>query len=132
MKFIRMMLNDGAGAQHRVLQPETVAFMSANGLGALKSGGFKTSQPATSNDGEFFAGLSKSWAYTFMVNDEDAPTGRPAGSLMWTGLANLYYWIDRKNGIGGLLAAQVIPFFDVAAYPAFLDFESAVYRSLRA
>jgi len=32
-----------------------------------------------SNDAEFFPGLSKSWAFTFMVNDEKAPTGRPAG-----------------------------------------------------
>ena len=28
-----------------------------------------------SNDAEFFPGLKKSWAYTFMVNDEEAPTG---------------------------------------------------------
>ena len=33
-----------------------------------------------------------------MVNDEKAPTGRPAGALGWAGLANLFYWIDRQNG----------------------------------
>lgn len=58
--------------------------------------------PALSNDAEFFPGMPKSWAYTFMINDEDAPTGRPAGSLAWAGLANLYYWIDRRNSIAGL------------------------------
>ena len=128
MKFIRMILNDGAGPNGRVLKAETVEQMSKNGLGKLKSGGWTTSIPSLSNDGEFFPGLTKSWAYTFQVNDEDAPTGRPAGSLMWAGLANLFYWIDRKNGIGGFLGSQILPFQDVAAYPGFVDFETVVYQ----
>ena len=130
MKFIRMLLNDGDGANGRVLRAETVQRMSQNGLGALKSGGWVTTNPSLSNSGEFFPGLSKSWAYTFMVNDEVTPTGRPAGSLMWAGLGNLYYWIDRKNRIGGFWGTQILPFQDVASYPGFVDFESAVYRSL--
>lgn len=131
MKFIRMVLNDGAGPNGRVLKAETVEQMAQNGLGDLKSGGWTTSIPSLSNDGEFLPGVSKSWAYTFMVNDEDAPTGRPAGSLMWAGLANLFYWIDRKNGIGGFMGTQILPFQDVAAYPGFVDFETAVYRHAR-
>ena len=58
--------------------------------------------------------MPKSWAYTFMVNDEDAPTGLPAGSLGWTGLANLYFWIDMRNRIAGYWAAQLLPFADAA------------------
>ena len=131
MKFIRMLLNDGDGANGRVLRAETVQRMSQNGLGALKSGGWVTTNPSLSNSGEFFPGLSKSWAYTFMVNDEVTPTGRPAGSLMWAGLGNLYYWIDRKNRIGGFWGTQILPFQDVASYPGFVDFESAVYRTLK-
>src|SRR3954447_24956278 len=44
-----------------------------------------------------------------MINDEPAPTGRPAGALGWAGLPNLFYWIDRQNGIGGFWATQVSP-----------------------
>lgn len=131
MKFIRMILNDGAGPYGRVLKPETVAQMSQNGLGALKSGGWITSDPSLSNNGEFFVGVQKSWAYTFQVNEDPAPTGRPAGQLMWAGLANLFYWIDRKNGIGGFLATQMFPFQDVASYLGFLEFESAIYSTLK-
>lgn len=131
MKFIRMMLNDGAGPKGRVLKAETVAQMSQNGLGKLKSGGWVTSIPSLSNAGEFFPGLSKSWAYTFMVNDDETPSGRPAGQLMWAGLANLFYWIDRKNGIGGFWGSQILPFQDIASYPGFVDFETAVYRNRR-
>jgi methyl acetate hydrolase len=131
MNFIRMVLNDGAGANGRVLKAETVEQMSRNGLGALKSGGWTTSIPSLSNTGEFFPGLPKSWAYTFMVNDEPTPSGRPAGSLMWAGLANLFYWIDRENGIGGFWGSQILPFQDVSSYPGYVDFETAVYRNLK-
>lgn len=130
MKFIRMVLNDGAGANGRVLKAETVEQMSRNGLGALKAGGWTTSIPSLSNTGEFFPGLPKSWGYTFMINDEATPSGRPAGSLMWAGLANLFYWIDRQNGIGGFWGSQILPFQDVSSYPGYVDFETAVYRNL--
>lgn len=128
MKFIRMILNDGTGPNGRVLKPETVRRMSQNGLGALKSGGWVSSIPSLANDGEFFPGLSKSWGYTFQINDEQTPSGRPAGQLMWAGLTNMFYWIDRQNGIGGMWGSQILPFQDVASYPGFVDFETAVYR----
>jgi len=131
MKFIRMILNDGAGPNGRVLKAETVAQMAKDGLGNLSSTGWTTSIPALSNDGEFFPGVPKGWGLTFMVNREDTPSGRPAGSLMWAGLANLFFWIDRKNGIGGYWASQILPFQDIASYPGFVDFETAVYRNFR-
>jgi methyl acetate hydrolase len=130
MKFIRMILNDGAGPNGRVLKPDTVEAMCKNGLPAgMTSGGWKTSIPSLSNDGEFEPGVRKTWAYTFQRNEEPASTGRPAGSLMWAGLGNLFYWIDRKNGIGGFWGSQILPFQDVASYPGFVDFEGAVYRN---
>jgi methyl acetate hydrolase len=85
--------------------------------------------PSLSLDVEFFPGLSKSWALTFMVNDTEAPTGRPAGAIGWAGLANLFYWIDRQNGIGGFWATQILPFGDPVSLNGYLDFETAVYRS---
>jgi methyl acetate hydrolase len=129
-KFIRMWLNDGQGTHSRVLKPETVAAAEKNGLGELKIKGLPGVIPSLSNYAEFFPGMSKSWALTFMVNDKDAPTGRPAGSLAWAGLANLYYWIDRRNGIGGFWATQILPFADPASVGGYLDFETAVYESL--
>jgi methyl acetate hydrolase len=131
MKFIRMVLNDGAGVEGRVLKAETVAQMASNGLGALKSGPWTSSNPAYANSGDFFPGLSKSWSYTFQVLDEDAPTGRPAGALSWAGLANTYFWIDRKHGIGGMWGTQILPFQDIGSYPGFVEFETAVYRAVK-
>ncbi|MCA1717606.1 MAG: beta-lactamase family protein [Actinobacteria bacterium] len=131
MKFIRMILNDGDGANGRVLKAETVEAMSRNGLGDMKIKALPGALPDLSNDAEFFPGMPKSWGYTFMINDEDAPTGRPAGELGWAGLANLFYWIDRKNGIGGFWATQILPFADPVSFTGYMDFETTVYSHLR-
>jgi methyl acetate hydrolase len=131
MKFIRMIPNDGNGAIGRVLKPETVQQMCKDGLGDLSSGGWPTSIPSLTNEGEFFPGPRKGWAYTFQFNREETPSGRPAGSLMWAGLSNVFFWIDRKNGIGGYWGSQILPFQDIASYPGFVDFETAIYRNLR-
>ena len=101
-----------------------------NGLGDQKIKGLPGVIPSVSHDAEFFPGMSKSWALSFMINEKDAPTGRPAGSLAWAGLANLYYWIDRQNGIGGFWATQVLPFVDPTSVTGYLDFETAVYAGM--
>ncbi|WP_092806118.1 serine hydrolase domain-containing protein [Rhodococcus globerulus] len=128
MKFIRMWLNDGAGSQGRVLSQETVAAATKNGLEGQHVGLLPGVIPTLSNDAEFFPGVPKGWAYSFMTNEEVAPTGRPAGSLAWAGLANLFYWIDRQSGVGGFWATQILPFADAGSVGGYLDFESAVYR----
>jgi methyl acetate hydrolase len=132
LRFLRMWLDDGASPSgEQVLRPETVELAVANQLGELKVKALPGVIPALSNDAEFFPGLSKSWSYTFMVNDEDAPTGRPAGSIAWAGLANLYFWIDRRNDIAGYWATQVLPFADAASVGGYLDLEAATYRALQ-
>jgi methyl acetate hydrolase len=129
-RFIRMWLNDGAGENGRVLMAETVRAAVTNGLGDKKIKMLPGVIPSLSNDAEFFPGMPKSWCYTFMINDEDAPTGRPAGALGWAGLANLFYWIDRKNGLGGYWATQILPFADPVSFTGHMDFETAAYQNL--
>lgn len=131
MKFIRMWLDDGAGPAGRVLRPDTVAWAVKGGLGGSQMVTMLRGVDRTmSNDAEFFPGIAKDWSHTFMVNTEPAPTGRPAGSLGWAGLANCFFWIDRRNGIGGYWATQILPFGDPVSFPAFLEFEAAIYRAL--
>ncbi len=132
MRFIRMWLNDGEGEHGRVLKRETILMAEKNGLGDKKIKLLPGVAVAFTNDAEFFPGLSKSWALTFMVNDETAPTGRPAGALGWAGLANLFYWIDRRNGVGGFWATQILPFGDPVSFQGYMDFETAVYQSIAA
>jgi methyl acetate hydrolase len=130
MAFIRMWLNDGQGEHGVVLKPETAQMAVLNHLGDLKLTMLAGVIPFYSNDMEFFPGISKSWSLPFMINDEQAPTGRPAGALGWGGVANTYYWIDRANGYGGFWATQTLPWADATAFGGYLEFETALYASL--
>ena len=130
LKFVRMILNRGAANGHQVLQPETVDMMARNQMGECRVRAVKTAMPPLSNDAEFFPGMPKAWGLTFMINMEEAPTGRTAGSLAWAGLANSYYWIDPKKGVGGVYLTQILPFADEKSLPLFFAFEKAVYRHL--
>jgi methyl acetate hydrolase len=131
MKFIRMILNEGtADDGTRVLRAETVRTMSQNQMGDCRVCMLPTTNPAMTLDAEFFPGQEKTWGLTFMINPQQAPTGRSAGSLAWAGLANSYYWIDPAKGIGGVFLTQILPFVDRPALGLYLDFETAVYAGL--
>ena len=129
-KFIRMILNDGELDGVRVLKAETVATMCENHIGDLRVQNLKTVAPPFTNDAEFFPGQPKSWGLTFQINETAADTGRPAGTLMWAGLANSFYWIDRTNGIGGAYLSQILPFADEKSMGLFFDIEKSVYQAI--
>jgi methyl acetate hydrolase len=129
-RFIRMVLNDGELDGTRVLAPETVATMAANHIGDLRVQPLISANPELSVDAEFFPGEPKSWGLSFQINEAPASTGRPAGTLMWAGLANSFFWIDRENGIGGAYLSQILPFGDAASLDLFFELEKAVYDSL--
>lgn len=53
---------------------------------------------------------AQGWGLSFFSLQEQGPTGRAAGTVWWSGLANLIWWADWKNGIGGMIASQILPF----------------------
>jgi len=130
LKFVGMILNRGRGPNGQVLKPSTVDLMSRNHMGELRVMAMKTVMPTRSNDVELFPGVAKTWGLSFMINEQMAPTGRSAGSLCWAGLSNSYFWIDPAKQVGGVYVTQVFPFGDVRSLPLYLEFESAVYRSM--
>lgn len=130
IKFVRMILNRGASPGGQILRPETVDLLSRNHIGGLEVGSSKSANPLLTNDFELPPGISHKWGLAAMINEAPLPTGRPAGSLMWAGLANSYFWIDPTTGIGGVMMTQILPFADIKALPLFLEFEYHVYQNL--
>jgi CubicO group peptidase (beta-lactamase class C family) len=130
LTFTLMIMQGGSLNGAKVLRPETTALMAQNHIGALEVGAFKTAIPPLSNDLELFPGMSKKWGLSFLINSEQAPTGRSAGSLAWAGLANTYFWIDRTKRVAGVFLSQVLPFYDHTAIDLFGKFESEVYQAL--
>jgi CubicO group peptidase (beta-lactamase class C family) len=129
LQFVRMILNGGRHNGNQVLKPETVALMGKNAMGDTRVVMLKTTNPARSEDAEFFPGLPKSWGLSFMINEQTAPTGRSAGSLAWAGLFNTFFWIDPSKQMGGVFMAQLLPFVDPKTLQAFHDFETAAYQT---
>lgn len=130
VRFVRMILDHGQLDGERVLKPETVVQLGLNHMGNCRVTSLKAAIPLT-NDAEFFPGTRKTWSLAFQVNLDPVFTGRPAGGLMWAGLANSFYWIDPVNGLGGVYATQIFPFADVGSVETYYAFESAVYGSRR-
>ena len=130
LTFAQMIIGDGSVKGARVLRPETVNLMAQNHIGGLEVGVFKTAIPALSNDIELFPGMSKKWGLSFLINTQQAPTGRSAGSLAWAGLANTYFWVDRTRRVAGVFLSQVLPFYDATAVDLLVKFETEVYQAL--
>jgi CubicO group peptidase (beta-lactamase class C family) len=130
LKFVRMILNGGQLGGERVLRPETVVSLGLNHMGTNRVRMLEAAVPLT-NDAEFFPGVPKSWSLAFQINQAPVHTGRPAGGLMWAGLANSFYWIDPATGVAGVYATQIFPFADAQSLPLYYAFETAVYDSRR-
>ncbi|HUO64527.1 MAG TPA: serine hydrolase domain-containing protein [Terriglobales bacterium] len=130
LTFALMIMQGGSLKGAQVLRPETTALMAQNHIGALEIGVLKTAIPSLSNDVELFPGMSKKWGLSFLINTQQASTGRSAGSLAWAGLANTYFWIDRTKRVAGVFLSQVLPFYDHTAIDLFGKFETEVYRAI--
>lgn len=127
LRFCRMWLNQGTLEGARILKPETVREAMRDQIAPLEVTPMKSAAPASTNDVELFPGMRKGWGLSFLINDEDVPGGRAAGSLAWAGLANTYYWIDPKRDRAGVIATQILPFADPKVLEAFAAMERAVY-----
>ena len=132
MRFIRMWLNDGAGEHGRVLKAETVRMAEKNHLGDKKV----TMLPGVIPSAVQRRGVLPRTVEIVGADVHDQrrgrrrPGARPARSA-GPDLANLFYWIDRQNGFGGFWATQILPFGDPVSFSGYMDFETALYSSLR-
>ena len=130
LKFQRMLLGRGSHNGARILEPDTVALMGENHIGALDVGRMSSVAPAVSNDVQFASGIVHKHGLGFLINTAAYPGGRAAGSLAWAGLLNTYYWIDPTKRVAGVILTQMFPFFDVKVIPTYDRFEKAAYRAL--
>jgi methyl acetate hydrolase len=131
LTLLRMLMLGGTFEGARILQPETVALMGQNQIGAVEAGILKTTRPALSNDVDFFHGISLKWGFGSMINMQPVPQARSAGSMTWAGLFNTYYWIDPKKRVAAVFMTQVLPFADERALQAYRQFERGVYAAVK-
>ncbi|PKY02985.1 esterase [Aspergillus campestris IBT 28561] len=60
----------------------------------------------------------------------DIPGRRRAGSMNWSGLPNMHWWIDPKSGIAAALFTQFMPPTDASVTDLLIELERALYSAI--
>jgi CubicO group peptidase (beta-lactamase class C family) len=128
--FQRMLLGRGTAPDGTtVLAPDTVDAMFSNQIGALDfPAEIGTAAPHAACG--LTVGPGYKWGHGLLINTEDEPGRRRAGSGAWMGLFNTYFWVDPAAGVAGAVYTQILPFLAPEAMRMYADFETALYASL--
>jgi CubicO group peptidase (beta-lactamase class C family) len=129
-RFVRAWINGGELDGTRILKEETVDLALRDHLdGVPLPKKMEPTIPELANPVESLD-VPQGWGLGFHLYVVDLPGMRSAGSGDWSGLFNSFFWIDRKAGIGAVIATQLLPFFDDKMVETILGFEAAVYAEL--
>jgi methyl acetate hydrolase len=128
LRFQRALLRGGELDGVRILEESTVADAFTNQIGDLDFPEYSgTCEPATTH--ELALGPGYKWGWGLLLNTQDVPGHRRAGSGAWAGLLNTHFWIDPAAGIAGAIYTQFLPFVTPEALQMYQDFEGALYAS---
>ncbi|BCR85200.1 uncharacterized protein ACHE_20658A [Aspergillus chevalieri] len=114
-----LLLNKGAcpRTKRQILKPETVNQMLTNQIPSYPiyhNTPSKSAKPELANDCPVLpkaGNPSNGWGLTFALSHQENPeTGRAAGSASWEGLANLFWFADRTNGVAIIVGTQILPY----------------------
>lgn len=129
VRFQRMLLGNGTLEGTKILESETVDAVFTNQIGDLDfPAEIPTADPATSYDLNLGPGYK--WGYGLVLNTQNVPGMRKAGSGAWAGLCNTPFWVDRTTGITGAIYSQFLPFLPPEALNMYVNFEQTLYASL--
>ena len=130
LKFQRFLLGNGTSPDGvKILEPATVDAAFSNQIADLDfPAEIVTADPSASHT--FAVGPGFKWGYGLLLNTDDIPGRRRAGSGAWAGLLNTHFWVDRTTGITAAIYSQFLPFAPEPAMRMSQDFEAALYKSL--
>jgi methyl acetate hydrolase len=129
IRFERALLRGGELDGTRILRPETVDAAFSNQIGDLDfPADIPTADPNSS--GPLAVGPGYKWGYGLLLNAEDRPGMRRAGSGAWAGLCNTHFWVDRTAGVCASIYSNFLPFITPGGLQLYADFERALYAAL--
>ncbi|KAH8702249.1 beta-lactamase family protein [Talaromyces proteolyticus] len=145
-QIIAAILNDGTSPKThaQILRPETITEMftdqipnlpryvneysdSAKPWLANPCGG----PPIHNSNGNVEDDKTEGWGLTFSLSHTTSPIGRAASSASWEGLPNIFWFADRENGVGGIIAAQILPYGDSKVLQCSAEIEKLIYSELK-
>ncbi|RSL91629.1 hypothetical protein CEP52_014207 [Fusarium oligoseptatum] len=138
-RLISLLLNDGIDKVTgvRLLKPETVQAMFTDQIAdkpRYSNVCVPVAKPELANPTPLTPmpdDHTEGWGMSFSISHFASETGRAAGTASWEGLANLFWFADRKNNIGGIIASQIIPYGDRLVLECSDRVETEIYKALQ-
>ncbi|KAH8699068.1 beta-lactamase family protein [Talaromyces proteolyticus] len=135
-KILSTLLNNGVSphSNRQILRKETVDEMFRNQIPKFPNFGRKgvpAAKPLLTNPiPELYPNGEKpqGWGLSFMITG--GATGRSESTGYWAGLANLFWWMDREKGIGGIICTQILPFADLKVVKLWAELEGTLYAAM--
>ncbi|GAA6007299.1 hypothetical protein JCM10207_001576 [Rhodosporidiobolus poonsookiae] len=133
LKLIRALLRGGELDGARILRPETVEMMFEPQLDAhqarmLQDAEWKGSEPFSRRKGKSLEDAN--WGLGGMLCGTGLASGRSAGSLHWSGMANTFWVIDRKKDVCFVVFSNIIPYANDRVFDAWEIIETQLYKGL--
>ncbi|CAN3363615.1 hypothetical protein DICA1_E12838 [Diutina catenulata] len=129
LTFLRVYLNEGRTDDgHQLVSARTINYAMHNHLAPWLGVAPMVNDLGWDLDDD---APEDGWTLTgHAYNRSTLPSGRPEGSIYWSGIGNIYYWIDLKNKIAGIWGGSILPFLDEVTLESYRKFESTVYQHL--
>ncbi len=129
IRFQQALLRGGELDGVRILEQSTVDEAFSHQLGDLTfPAEIPTADPPITDT--LRVGPGWTWGYGLLINNEDVPGGRRAGTGAWAGLFNTHFFIDRTTGVCASIYTNSLPFIAPGAWGLYGEFERAVYAGL--
>ncbi|KAI1210698.1 beta-lactamase family protein [Annulohypoxylon truncatum] len=125
MKLLHSLLVD----DEKVLKKETAAMFFQPQLSpASKESLLKLMRGLEWAIGEFPQTDEYDWSLGGILIDGDKHEFRRKNTMIWSGAANTFWFIDRTAGVCGVFGTQIMPTFDAKSKSLIAAFEEDVYR----
>ncbi|MFC5950135.1 serine hydrolase domain-containing protein [Pseudonocardia lutea] len=130
IRFERALLRGGELDGARILTEQTVDAAFTNQIGDLDvPAEIPTADPPITDSLRIGPGWK--WGLGLLLNTQDLPGRRRAGTGAWAGLFNTHFFVDRATGVCASIYTNSLPFItENEAWKLYGDFESALYASL--
>lgn len=128
--LLECMLHNGKLEKVRILKKSTVREMNRNQIGSISmenAGDFYFPMACCDFKRNNLTSKTTKWGFACLIDNEDKPYGRKAGTVLWGGLYNTLYYIDYKSGITATLFTQNLPFNNPQSTNLFDKFSELIY-----
>ncbi|OKL63686.1 hypothetical protein UA08_01032 [Talaromyces atroroseus] len=132
--LVSVLKNDGTLLTSSSMEALFMPCLFPDGIKALRDNraaiykGFREGKIGSKAEKKVIQPYEMNHALGGQISERDWTNGRKAGSMNWSGLPNLSWFIDRKSGIALLYSSQLLPSSDHVTRVAFERFEYAVYN----